>query len=171
MTLDLQTCSNILTQAQNLLEIIDSSLGKMPIATTWMFIISIALYTLWTAHNHFIFREIPIQTPPFIIILHASESIQGFQRCISSGKNTTTSLKHLPSSHPCWTRAKNLTITKGHLYVQELGRIFFYFIIYSAFCTPCQCCNLQLLLILSAQLYHSTICNSSWEHLPDASHL
>lgn len=56
MTLDSQPHSNVLTWARNLLEIINSSLKKIPIAITWRFIISIALYTLWTARNHLIFR-------------------------------------------------------------------------------------------------------------------
>lgn len=77
----------ILTRARNLMQIIDSGLGKSPLNVTRIFLISSTLYTLWTARNHFTFRATPVHTPPSLIVVHTTESLQAIRGRTCPGKN------------------------------------------------------------------------------------
>lgn len=55
--LDLQLHASLLTQATNLIDIIDAGLGKKPIATTRIAITHSVLWELWIVRNHCTFRN------------------------------------------------------------------------------------------------------------------
>lgn len=103
LSLDCQPQTNILIRAQNLIKIIDSCSGKKLVATTIIFVISLALYHLWTTRNHFTFKAIPIHTTLSLIILQAIDSLHVKHRTMKGKKHhhiTKALTKLIPKPGP-----------------------------------------------------------------------